>query len=67
MEITSTLAVLLVALATMVAAIALAYLPLRAITYVIGRNIVAPIRNYIERQRERRRARRETPDRRKVM
>ena len=58
---TITLLLLFLALAGALAlSVALAYLPMRLLLGQMGRNI----RQFIERQRERRRIARETPDRR---
>ena len=54
-----TLAVILVALAL---GLALAYLPMRLLVAQIARNV----KQFIQRQRDRRHAARETPDRRKA-
>jgi hypothetical protein len=58
----STIVILLIAAVAVVAAIGLAYLPLRLLVGHMARNL----REFIQRQRERRVAHRETPDRRKV-
>lgn len=60
----TTLLVVLVAIAL---ALVLAFLPLRAAVAVMARNIAAPIREMIQRQRERRAEPRPTPDRRRVL
>jgi hypothetical protein len=52
----------LVVLVTIVIALALAWLPLQVLTSQMARRI----RQFIERQRERRHAQRESPDRRKA-
>ena len=58
---TTTLILLFVAMAVALAlSIALAYLPMRLLVGQMARNI----RHFIERQRDRRRIARETPDRR---
>jgi len=49
----------------LVLALALAYLPMRLLVAQMSR-VVAPIREFIQRQRDRRARARETPDRRKV-
>ena len=46
-------------------ALALAYLPMRLLVTAMGR-VAAPIRDFIQRQRDRRARSRETPDRRKA-
>ena len=49
----------------LVLALALAYLPMRLLVGQMARGIAAPIRELIQRQRDRRGRARETPDRRK--
>ena len=58
----SIIVVLLIAALAVILALGLAYLPLRLLVGHIARNL----REFIQRQRERRVAHRETPDRRKV-
>ncbi|HSP13429.1 MAG TPA: hypothetical protein VLV78_01605 [Thermoanaerobaculia bacterium] len=58
----SVLVTLLVVAAAVALGIALAYLPMRLLLTHIANNV----REFIERQRERRRIARETPDRRKT-
>jgi hypothetical protein len=58
----STVVVLVIIAAALALACALAYLPMRLLLGQMARNV----RQFIERQRERRRLSRETPDRRKV-
>jgi len=53
--------------AVLVLALALAYLPMRLLVAQIARNVAAPIRDFIQRQRDRRERERATPDRRKVV
>ena len=48
----------------LVFALALAYLPMRLLVAQMARNIAQPIRELIQRQRDRRARARETPDRR---
>ena len=60
------LLMILFALGALVIAVAIAFLPLRAVVAMIGRNIAEPIRAFIERRRDRRAAERTTPDRRQV-
>ncbi|HXI14211.1 MAG TPA: hypothetical protein VNM92_16435 [Thermoanaerobaculia bacterium] len=57
--------VALVAVIAIVAAIALAFVPLKLMVDGIARNITEPIKRFIERQRERRSSSRDLPDRRK--
>jgi hypothetical protein len=59
----STIVILLIAAVAVVVAIGLAYLPLRLLVGHMARNL----REFIQRQRERRVVHRETPDRRKVV
>jgi hypothetical protein len=47
-------------------ALALAYLPMRLLVARMARTVAAPVREFIQRQRDRRAKTRETPDRRKV-
>ena len=56
-----------VVVAILVLALTLAYLPMRLLIAQIGRNIAAPIRDFIQRQRDRRASEREGTDRRKVV
>jgi hypothetical protein len=58
----STIVILLIAAVAVVVAIGLAYLPLSLLVEHMARNL----REFIQRQRERRIVHRETPDRRKV-
>lgn len=58
----STIVILLIAAVAVVVAIGLAYLPLRLLVEHMARNL----REFIQRQRERRLVHRETPDRRKA-
>ena len=48
----------------LILALALAYLPMRLLVAQMARGIAAPIREFIQRQRDRRARARETPDRR---
>jgi hypothetical protein len=50
----------------LIMALALAYLPMRLLVAQMARAVAAPIRELIQRQRDRRARARETPDRRKV-
>ena len=59
--------VLGISAAAVVLALALAYVPMRILLAQMAKNIVAPIRDFIQRQRERRAAARQTADRRKTM
>ena len=58
----STAVTLLVIVIALALALALAYLPMRLLLAQIARNVT----QFIQRQRDRRRAARETPDRRKA-
>ena len=51
----------------LVLALALAYLPMRLLLTQMGKAIAAPIREFIQRQRDRRALERETADRRKAV
>lgn len=62
----SLLITVVVVAAILVLALALAYLPMRLLLAQIARNIAAPIRDFIQRQRDRRTRERQSPDRRKV-
>jgi uncharacterized protein YqfA (UPF0365 family) len=62
----STLIILLIAAVAIALAIALAWLPMRLLLLAMARRVTEPIREYIARQRDRRRSERETPDRRNV-
>ena len=50
----------------LVLALALAYLPMRLLVARMARAVSAPVRQFIQRQRDRRARARETPDRRKA-
>jgi hypothetical protein len=58
----SAIVVLIIAALAVILAVALAYVPLRLLVGHIARNV----REFIQRQRERRTVDRDTPDRRKV-
>ena len=60
----SLLVVLIIAAAAILLALLLAYLPMRLLVAQIAKQVAAPIRDFIQRQRDRRAAARETPDRR---
>ena len=60
----TTLGTALAILVALALALALAFYPLRVLVDLIARNITTPIREYINRTRERRSAPRTTPDRR---
>ena len=61
----SQLVVLVIAAAAIMLALLLAYLPMRILLAQMAKKIAAPIRDFIQRQRDRRAAVRETPERRK--
>ncbi|MDQ6801404.1 MAG: hypothetical protein M3041_11250 [Acidobacteriota bacterium] len=60
------LVILVVALAAVVLALGLAYLPMRLLLASMAKRVAQPIRDFIQRQRDRRTLERATPDRRKV-
>jgi hypothetical protein len=60
----SLLIVLAIAAVAILLGLFLAYLPMRILLTQMAKNITAPIREFIQRQRDRRTAARETPDRR---
>jgi len=60
----STVIILIVGLAAVLLGVALAYLPLRLLMNSMASKIAAPIREFIARQRDRRRAKRDATDRR---
>lgn len=62
----SLLVVLIIASAAVVLALGLAYLPMRLLVGTIANRVAQPIRDFIQRQRERRAMDRATPDRRKT-
>lgn len=60
----STVIILLVGLVAVLLGVALAYLPLRLLMNSMAAKIAAPIREFIARQRDRRKAKRDSTDRR---
>ena len=62
----STLVILIIAAAAVLLALGLAYVPLRILLAQMAKRVAEPIRDFIQRQRERRAMARTTPDRRKV-
>lgn len=62
----SLLVVLIIASAAVVLALGLAYLPMRLLVATMAKRVTQPIRDFIQRQRERRAMERATPDRRKT-
>ena len=62
----STIEILVIAAAAVLLALGLAYLPMRILLTQMAKRVAAPIRDFIQRQRDRRALERETPDRRKA-
>jgi hypothetical protein len=62
----STIEILIIAAAAVLLALGLAYLPMRILLTQMAKRVAAPIRDFIQRQRDRRALERETPDRRKA-
>ena len=62
----SAVAPIVVAVAALILALLFAYLPMRLLLWQMARAVAAPIRDFIQRQRDRRAMARGTPDRRKV-
>ena len=62
----SALTIVTISAAGVAFALLLAYLPMRLLISRMAKNIAAPIRAFIQRQRDRRAMERATPDRRKV-
>ena len=62
----STLVILIIAAAAVLLALGLAYLPMRLLLAHMAKCVAEPIREFIQRQRDRRALARTTPDRRKV-
>ena len=62
----SAIAIIFVAAAALILALLFAYLPMRLLLWQMARAVAAPIRDFIQRQRDRRAMARGTPDRRKV-
>ena len=62
----STIVILIIASAAVVIALGLAYLPMRILVAQMAKRVAAPIREFIQRQRDRRALERTTPDRRKI-
>jgi hypothetical protein len=54
------------AVAAVVAGLAFAFLPLKMMLDVMAKNVAVPVRNFIQRQRDRRSVSRGTPDRRNL-
>jgi hypothetical protein len=62
----STLVILVIAAAAVLLALVLAYLPMRILVAQMAKRVAEPIRDFIQRQRDRRAMERATPDRRKI-
>jgi len=62
----SWLVILFIAAAAVLLALVLAYLPMRILVAQIAKAVAAPIREFMQRQRDRRALARSTPDRRKT-
>lgn len=60
----STVIILVVVLAAVLLGVAMAYLPLRLLMNSMAAKIAAPIREFIARQRDRRKVQRDSTDRR---
>lgn len=63
----STIEILLIAAAAVALALGLAYVPMRILLTQMAKRVAEPIRQFIQRQRDRRALARDTPDRRKVV
>jgi hypothetical protein len=61
----SVVVILIIAAAAVALALGLAYLPMRILLTKMANNIAAPIRAFIQRERDRRARARQSPDRRK--
>lgn len=57
---------LIIAVAAVILALAAAYLPMRILVAQMAKAVAAPIRQLIQRQRDRRTVARDTPDRRHI-
>lgn len=57
---------IIVAAAALTLALLFAYLPMRLLVAQMAKSVAAPIREFIQRQRDRRAMSRDTPDRRKL-
>jgi hypothetical protein len=62
----SLLIILTIAALAVVLALGMAYLPMRILMTQIAKGVTAPIRDFLQRQRDRRDLARNTPDRRKT-
>ena len=61
----STIITIIVVAAILLLALAMAYLPMRLLVAQMARSVTVPIRDFIQRQRDRRAQARKSPDRRK--
>jgi len=62
----SLLVILVIVSAAVLLALGLAYVPMRLLVATMAKHVAQPIRDFIQRQRERRAMDRATPDRRKT-
>ena len=62
----STLVILIIVAAAVLLALGLAYVPMRILLAQMAKSVAEPIREFIQRQRDRRELARTTPDRRKA-
>jgi len=62
----SAIATIVIAAAALILALLFAYVPMRLLVWQMAKAMTAPIREFIQRQRDRRTMARGTPDRRKV-
>lgn len=62
----SLLVILIIVSAAILLALGLAYLPMRILLTQMAKRVAQPIREFIQRQRDRRALARTTPDRRKI-
>jgi hypothetical protein len=63
----STLVILIIVAGAVLLALGLAYLPMRILVTQMAKRVAEPIRQFIQRQRDRRALARDTPDRRKIV
>lgn len=61
----TTLATVFAILAALGLGLLLAFIPMKVLMAAIARNVTEPIKQFIERQRERRKVSRDSPDRRR--
>jgi len=62
----SAIATIVIAAAALILALLFAYVPMRLLVWQMAKAMTAPIREFIQRQRDRRAMARGTPDRRKA-